>query len=668
MTKRELNLSVSAAGLRELWQETQGDPRICIAVLDGAVDVSHPCFSGVDLTHIQNIVSVQAGDDYASQHGTHVASVIFAQHGSPVQGIAPQCRGLIIPIFSTATGQSLSCSQLDLARAINLAVEKGAHIINISGGELAASGVADSILSQAIANCAKSGVLIVAATGNDGCQCLHIPAAEPTVLAVGAMDSEGMPLEFSNWGDAYQKQGVLAPGQNIVGAAPGGGVVTKSGTSFATPIVTGVAALLLSLQLKQGKEPDPKAIQAAILETEDSCDPIKMSDCRKLLAGRLNIKAAHSKVAATSSSNIVGQEIIGKTNEIYPSVSGLARASISNHKSNIKQEKSKMTENEIINSPEISVPSEQGVLAAEYPIRPNEIATPVAPEDVSVSPSEIIAAGCGCGGDTQAAPSDGLGYVLGQLGYDFGTEANQDSFTQLAGTPLHDPQALLRFLDDQPAAVANVTWTLSLDATVVYAIQPYGPFANLVYDRLKEYLNDQLCNGVERVSIPGVIQGSVRLLNGQQVPILYPDIRGMYAWSTDALILACCGESPKEEKAAAKHSHKVDGVRNFLDRVYYEVRNLGTTAQERAMNYAATNAYQVSDVYNNAIEQDMKLDNMEVERSPICRPGSDCWDVKLVFFNPAKRTEQARHVHRFTVDVSTVIPVTVGKVRHWDIY
>lgn len=86
------------------------------------------------------------------------------------------------------------------------------------------------------------------------------------------------------------------------------------------------------------------------------------------------------------------------------------------------------------------------------------------------------------------------------------------------------------------------------------------------------------------------------------------------------------------------------------------------------MNYAATDAFRLEFVFTSAINAGLKLDIIDVERSPICRPASDCWDVKLTFFNPTKRLEQARVVHRFTVDVSDVIPVTVGKVRSWEVY
>jgi hypothetical protein len=86
------------------------------------------------------------------------------------------------------------------------------------------------------------------------------------------------------------------------------------------------------------------------------------------------------------------------------------------------------------------------------------------------------------------------------------------------------------------------------------------------------------------------------------------------------------------------------------------------------MNYAATNAFQVARVFESAIGEALELDGIAVEPSPICRPGSDCWDVKLTFFDPTKRLQRARKVYRFTIDVSDVVPVTVGVVRSWSVY
>src|SRR5262245_46549800 len=98
-------------GLAELWHETQGDHRVCVAVLDGPVDVRHVSFHHVSLTALETVVSSAADEGNASRHGTHIASVIFGQHDGPVQGLAPHCRGLLVPIFeSGGSGTLRPCS------------------------------------------------------------------------------------------------------------------------------------------------------------------------------------------------------------------------------------------------------------------------------------------------------------------------------------------------------------------------------------------------------------------------------------------------------------------------------------------------------------------------------------------------------------------------------
>jgi cyanobactin maturation PatA/PatG family protease len=245
----------------------------------------------------------------ATRHGTHVASIIFGQHDGPVKGIAPHCRGLIVPIFKDgAAGSIAPCSQLDLARAITQAVQAGARIVNISGGEYSSSGVAHPILAKALQACVEQGVLVVAAAGNEGCECLHVPGALPSVLAVGAMDAQNRPMDFSNWGSAYRSQGILAPGENILGAVPGGGTGLQSGTSYATSIVSGIAALLLSLQRKLGQKLDPQSVRMALLESVHTCDPRVTSDCRPFLVGRLNIPGAHSIIVKANQEMKVNEQ------------------------------------------------------------------------------------------------------------------------------------------------------------------------------------------------------------------------------------------------------------------------------------------------------------------------------------------------------------------------
>lgn len=640
----------------------QGDERICIAVLDGPVELSHPCFAGARLTTLETIAGGPNGGR-ALAHGTHVASIIFGQKGGAVEGLAPGCRGLIVPIFSDAEA-GLTCSQLDLARAILVAVDNGAHIINISGGQLHPSGRPEPILEQAIATCARRNVLIVAAAGNDGCDCLHIPAAAPSVLAVGAMDRHGAPLASSNWGGAYRSQGILAPGVDILGATPGGGTARKSGTSFATPFVSGFAGILAGLQLARGQTPDPHAIRAALLKSALPCLAETADDCRIFLSGSINIPATIRE--------ITGGKKMATDTELFTQADtvSLAEAEPVFQPSDIA-----------FSAPATRTPQGGAVRPSsdEAPGQPSAAAAAASASrmDGEISPSDC---GCGCGGKGKANADEHkcdcgggetkkpqLVYALGKLGYDFGSEARRDSLVQAmpgdANNPLL-PDQWLSYLDANPYDASSVIWTLNLDATPIYAIQPVGAYAASGYERLREALRAQLNEGVELISVPGVIGGSVRLQSGQIVPVIVPAIRGMYSWATQPLVAHVLGAMPDSAAERETYDRFSAGLTNFLDRVYYDLRNLGITGEERAINYSATNAVQIADVIRSTTRDQLDLDKLKVKKSPICRPDSECYDVELSFFNP-DNVNVANRVFRFTVDVSDVIPVTVGAVRSW---
>ncbi len=104
-------------------------------------------------------------------------------------------------------------------------------------------------------------------------------------------------------------------------------------------------------------------------------------------------------------------------------------------------------------------------------------------------------------------------------------------------------------------------------------------------------------------------------------------------WSISQLVETVLGKAPannapKEEKAA--YTQRQLAIINFLERVYHELRNLGMSPQDRSINYAATNALNAAGIFAEAIKDQMQLDAIETEPSPICRPGAECWDVKLI--------------------------------------
>lgn len=88
------------------------------------------------------------------------------------------------------------------------------------------------------------------------------------------------------------------------------------------------------------------------------------------------------------------------------------------------------------------------------------------------------------------------------------------------------------------------------------------------------------------------------------------------------------------------------------------------TAEDRAINYSATNALQAAEVIRSTTQQELDLDEVSIRKSPVCRPDSDCYDVELSFFDPSN-TRTANRAFRLTVDVSDVIPVTIGSIRSW---
>ncbi|MEV5573893.1 PatA/PatG family cyanobactin maturation protease [Spirillospora sp. NPDC052269] len=645
--------------MRRLWELTRGDAQVRVAVLDGPVDLSHPAFAGTSLRPLLGVWAEEGFDGPVGRHGTHVASVIFGRHDGPVKGICPGCDGLSLAPF---TDMRRKTSQLEIARAIELAVEAGAQVINISGGQLSLSGQAGDLLDRAVRLCRERNVLVVAAAGNDGCFCDHVPAALPSVLAVGALGDSGEPLAMSNWGPACADHGILTFGENILGALPGGATVTATGTSMAAPIVTGVAALLLSLQIQAGQQPDPLGVGAALLASAEPCALPEPDACKRYLAGKLDIGRAMDALQLSS-----GQATDAPVEAAETSAD--------------------------------TVTLSCGTTDAVAPSHADGAMT-LSCGDTESRPEESVTQSCGCSGDTPAsgathattpASSQGVGlsgliggarhiYALGTLGYDFGTEARRDSFKQLMsptaedGTVIpanpYDGRQMAAHLSANPSEARSLIWTLNLELTPIYAIEATGPYASEVYQLLSRLLTGEVAaetdeDYIERVSIPGRLTGrSVRLFSGQIVPVAETDqIRGLFGWRINTLIDAAT-QAAARESGDRSNDELSESLREFLTRVYYDLRNLGATSADRALNFAATNAFQAVHTFATAIAAGMALDTINVEKSPFCRMDSDCWDVKLRFFDP-ENSRRARKVFRFTIDVSDVLPVTLGVVRTW---
>ncbi len=251
-------------GAAEAWDISTGSPDIVVAVVDTGTDTSHGDLAGniwinhdeiagngvdddgngfVDDVNGWDFYSWDANPDDWDGHGTHVAGTIGAvgdnNHG--VVGVNWDVRIMPLRFMGYGTG-SLS----DAARAIEYAVDNGAHVINASFGSYGYS----YTLRDAIAEASDAGVLFVAAAGNednDNDQSAFYPAGYdlPNVVSVAATNSHDKITSFSNYGD--QSVHVAAPGDSIYSTYPGNDYAWLSGTSMASPVVAGVAALALSV-------------------------------------------------------------------------------------------------------------------------------------------------------------------------------------------------------------------------------------------------------------------------------------------------------------------------------------------------------------------------------------------------------------------------------------
>jgi len=275
--------------LRSAWCITHGSPSIRIGIADTGVDLGHPDLSGKIAINAGEIPGNTLDDDAngyvddvngwdaggndndpnpepffepqlgidESFHGTFVASIAAAATGNAegVSGASWDCR--IVPI-RVASGDSILSSSL--VAAFDYAIAAGVDVLNLS---LGASGDSVGQFFQPLVDDAiAAGILVVASAGNDGTSTLNFPAACNGVLSVAATDESGARASFSNWGPTVD---LAAPGATMWGAINRNYVQDEwtqivflyffgwdgenpylygDGTSFAAPLVSGIAGLV----------------------------------------------------------------------------------------------------------------------------------------------------------------------------------------------------------------------------------------------------------------------------------------------------------------------------------------------------------------------------------------------------------------------------------------
>ncbi len=239
----------------EAWAISTG-AGVRVAVIDTGVDFTHPDLAAAYAGGWDYIFNDNDPQDDQG-HGTHVAGTIAARMsnltGDPakdegVVGVAPNARILAYKVCRSDG----TCDDFSIVQAIDRAVADGAKVINMSFGGPAFS----QSMYDAVQRAWNAGLVIVGGAGNDGSTALFYPAAFDNVISVGAFDEDDRRASFSNYGSWVD---ISAPGNVIMStypmyncspynAVPGdtGCYTWLSGTSMATPHVSGAAALVWS--------------------------------------------------------------------------------------------------------------------------------------------------------------------------------------------------------------------------------------------------------------------------------------------------------------------------------------------------------------------------------------------------------------------------------------
>lgn len=275
---------------QEAWNITTGSQDIIVAIIDTGVDVRHPELStkiwnnqgetGTDSqgndkrsNHVDddqdgyidnwqgwNAMNNDGDITDALGHGTHVAGIVAASTNNRA-GIAGVSWGaLLMPVKVLDNSGSGSYSQV--AKAIIYATRHGAQIINLSLGGTSPS----ELLHAAVDYASTHGSLLVAAAGDTGKNIPSYPAAYEPVIAVGAVNLKNQHARFSSVGEMVD---LVAPGVKIYSTTAGGKYSRRSGTSTAAAQVSGVAALLASLDAFKS----PIDIRQALLSTAADLGP-----------------------------------------------------------------------------------------------------------------------------------------------------------------------------------------------------------------------------------------------------------------------------------------------------------------------------------------------------------------------------------------------------------
>jgi thermitase len=274
----------------EAWGITTGSAEVKIAVLDTGVAMTHPDLATKIVADVNFTTSASANDLYG--HGTHVAGIAAASTNNNIGTAGLSYNSTIMNV--KVLGDDGYGSYSWIAQGIIWAADNGAKVINMSLGGTSSSSTLESSINYAW----SKGVVVVASAGNSGSSSLSYPAYYSKVIAVAATDSADKITSWSSYGDWVD---VAAPGSSIYSTLINGAYGYKSGTSMASPFVSGLAALVFTrVTDTNGNKLLNDEVRAQI---ETTCDNIGATSIN---GGRINAYQAVQTSTTVANGSIAG--------------------------------------------------------------------------------------------------------------------------------------------------------------------------------------------------------------------------------------------------------------------------------------------------------------------------------------------------------------------------
>lgn len=250
----------------KVWATTTADT-VKVGIVDTGIDITHPDLKA-NIKGGFNAISTRKSYTDDNGHGSHVAGIVGALNNTVgAVGVGPNIDLYSIKVLGANGSGYLS----DIIDGLDWAIANKLNVLNMSLGTT----VDSDLMHQAVVRAYDAGITVVAAAGNDYGAAVNFPAAYPEVIAVSATDVNNNIASFSSAGPQVD---IAAPGVSIYSTYKGASYATLSGTSMASPHVTGAAAILLSVPAKCDINGDekctPAEVQARLQETAIDCGAI----------------------------------------------------------------------------------------------------------------------------------------------------------------------------------------------------------------------------------------------------------------------------------------------------------------------------------------------------------------------------------------------------------